>query len=504
MKLLLLGDRSVIAGVIVGCCCLVASFRIGSLLELSQLLQGLDLQKTVSKDLSALSPKSWPFGLEWLPAAAYLVGGSVRDALLGRSSDYLDLDFVLPDQVVSTAQAIARHYQAGFVLLDAERQIARVVFPQGTVDFAQQVGPTLEADLRRRDFTVNAIAYNPHCDRFVDPLRGCVDLEQRQIRMVSAGNLAEDPLRLLRAYRQAAQLGFGLDPETQAVIRTLAPSLQRIAAERIQSELNYLLSSEQGTCWLTQAWADGVLAHWLPLATEHSLELIAGVDRATILLQETHPAFAKGLLTRGLEAIASPLAEQPETLKQKASGSARNWLVTAKLACLLPTTPAGAESQLRHLKYSRVEVQSVATVLRSLPVLQRATGLETAEGQPVTWLEWPLREQYFFFQAVGAAFPAVVVLAIAQGVPLEFIAPLIQRFLTPNDPVAHSQPLVSGQALMASLQLAAGPIIGQLLAAIQLAQAEGTIQTQAEAIHFAKHLVQQGTLSNPHPHRSQD
>ncbi len=461
------------------------------MLELSQLLQGLDLQKTVSKDLSALSPKSWPFGLEWLPTSAYLVGGSVRDALLGRSSEYLDLDFVLPDQVVATAQAIARHYKAGFVLLDAERQIARVVFAQGTVDFAQQVGPTLEADLRRRDFTVNAIAYNPHCDRFVDPLRGCVDLEQRQIRMVSAENLAEDPLRLLRAYRQAAQLGFGLDPETQAVIRTLAASLQRIAAERIQSELNYLLSSEMGTSWLTQAWADGVLAHWLPLATEQSLELIAGVDRATILLQETHPAFAKGLLTRGLEAIAQPLAEQPETLKQKASGSARNWLVTAKLACLLPTPPTEAERQLRQLKYSRVEVQSVTTVLRSLPILGQAADRTPAVAETVAWLDWPLREQYLFFQTVGAAFPAVVVLAIAQGIPLEFMAPLIQRFLTPNDPVAHPQPLVSGQDLMSALQLTAGPMIGQLLAMIQLAHAEGTVQTQAEAIQFAHTLVAQ-------------
>ncbi|MCY7391900.1 MAG: CCA tRNA nucleotidyltransferase, partial [Leptolyngbyaceae cyanobacterium CAN_BIN12] len=149
----------------------------------------------------ALSPQNWPFGLEWLPASACLVGGSVRDSLLGRHSDYLDLDFVLTDRVVETAQAIARHYQAGFVLLDAERQIARVVFPQGTADFAQQVGATLEEDLRRRDFTVNAIAYDPRLDRFVDPLQGYGDLQQRLLRMVSAENLAEDPLRLLRAYR---------------------------------------------------------------------------------------------------------------------------------------------------------------------------------------------------------------------------------------------------------------------------------------------------------------
>ncbi|HEY9907876.1 MAG TPA: hypothetical protein V6D18_09780, partial [Thermosynechococcaceae cyanobacterium] len=116
------------------------------------------LNQPIAAVSSALSPKTWPFELEWLPTSAYLVGGTVRDALLGRESEYLDLDFVLPEAAVETAQTIARHYRAGFVLLDAERQIARVVFPQGTVDFAQQVGPTLEADLKRRDFTVNAIA----------------------------------------------------------------------------------------------------------------------------------------------------------------------------------------------------------------------------------------------------------------------------------------------------------------------------------------------------------
>ena len=122
----------------------------------------LDCWQDVLVASSALSPETWPFSLNWLPPSACLVGGTVRDALLDRPSDYLDLDFVLPTSAVETAQAIARHYRAGFVLLDADRQIARVVFEQGTADFAQQVGASLDADLRRRDFTINAIAYNPH------------------------------------------------------------------------------------------------------------------------------------------------------------------------------------------------------------------------------------------------------------------------------------------------------------------------------------------------------
>lgn len=460
------------------------------MLELTQLLHGLDLQKTVSTEFSALSPQSWPFSLDWLPHSAFLVGGSVRDALLGRHSEYLDLDFVLPDGVVEIARAIARHYKAGFVLLDAERQIARVVFAQGTADFAQQVGATLEADLWRRDFTVNAIAYNPQLDRFVDPLQGCADIEKRLIRMVSADNLAEDPLRLLRAYRQAAQLGFSLEPETQTVIRSLATSLRRIAAERVQSELNYLLSTEKGTPWLMQAWQDGVLDDWLPAATEQSFQLIAAIDRTTVLLQETQLTFAKGLLSqnRSIAAWQFDVLNAGQGESAKASGSARNWLITAKLACLMPSDPVAAELQLRRLKYSRSEIQAVTTVLRCFPQL-----CPIAAAPPET-LELPalsLREQYFFYQGVGAIFPAVAMMALAHGVRLAAIAPLIKRFLDPTDPVAHAAPLVTGQDLMNQLNLAAGPLIGQLLAAIQLARAEGKIHTPADAIQLAGQLVKE-------------
>lgn len=471
-------------------------------LDWTGLDQGLDNHPPSSTAFSALSPQTWPFSLEWLPQTAHLVGGSVRDSLLGRHSDYLDLDFVMPEGVVETARTIARHYQAGFVLLDAERQIARVVFPQGTVDFAQQVGDSLEADLHRRDFTVNAIAYNPHTAKFIDPLQGCVDLQKRLIRMVSAENLQEDPLRLLRAYRQSAQLNFQLDPATAAAIRQFSPLLERIAAERIQSELNYLLSAPGGTVWLTQAWQNDLLKCWLPDATTQSFELLARIDQAVSWLQEVMPDFVATLLDRIRIPTRSGQSHTVDTaksgygaktvLESGASGSARSWLMTARFACLLPPLPAVAEAQLRSLKYSRTEIQAVSTALKALPHIYAATNSSPVDAAPSDYempLNLSLREQYFLFQTVGAAFPALAVLAIAHGVSLAAIAPLIQRFLIPDDPVAHPIPLLTGQDLMTALHLTAGPQIGQLLAAIQLARAEGTITTRTEAIEFARKLM---------------
>ncbi|MCY7323888.1 MAG: CCA tRNA nucleotidyltransferase [Phormidesmis sp. CAN_BIN36] len=435
----------------------------------------LDFWQDVLAASFALSPETWPFSLTWLPPSAYLVGGTVRDALLDRSSDYLDLDFVLPTGAVETAQAIARHYRAGFVLLDADRQIARVVFEQGTADFAQQVGPSLDADLRRRDFTVNAIAYNPHTAQLLDPLQGHADLKRGLLRMVCAENLAEDPLRLLRAYRQAAQLGFALEPETQVVIRQLAPKLRQIAAERVQSELNYLLSSDRGTAWLTAAWQDGLLQDWFPSADAQSLTRLLGIDQTTVIFQETWAEFATELF-RNIRGGSLVNSSQPEI---KASGSTRTWLTIAKLAGLLDSDPQLAEAQLWCLKYSRAEIQAVGTVLRALPRLC---------AKP---LIWTLAEQYFFFKEVGATFPTLAILAIAAGTPLEAIAALITRFLDADDPVAHPVPLLTGQDLMSALRIPAGPMIGQLLAALQLARAEGKVANREDALTLAVDLLKQ-------------
>lgn len=425
---------------------------------------------------SALSPKTWPFELEWLPASAHLVGGSVRDALLERHSEYLDLDFVLPEGAVETAKSIARHYRAGFVLLDAERQIARVVFRQGTADFAQQVGDTLEEDLRRRDFTVNAIAYNPHTLELLDPLQGCADLEKGVLRMVSPENLAEDPLRLLRAYRQAAQLGFQVEPETQRVIRQLAPRLGQIAAERVQSELSYLLSSTRGTPSLRAAWEDGLLTSWFPSTIAGGLDQIAAIDRTRRLLRDEWPEFYAVLQQRIRTSHQTLKAQDKEP---EASGSTRNWLTTAKLASLLPMDPELAEAQLWKLKYSRAEIQAVVSMLKHLPELQAA--------RPA--IEWSLAQQYFYFQSVGAVFPAIALIAIANGMPLDMISPMVDRFLDPSDPVAHPQPVLTGQDLMGKLKIPPSPKIGQLLAALQLAKAEGKITTREEALELAQQLV---------------
>jgi tRNA nucleotidyltransferase (CCA-adding enzyme) len=416
--------------------------------------------------VSRLAAKNWPFSLEYLPQPVYMVGGAVRDAILGRVREYVDLDFIIPADAVKVARKIAQRYQAGFVLLDAERQIARVVFPHATVDFAQQEGESLITDLHRRDFTINAIAYNPHTQEIIDPLEGFKDIESSLLRMISPVNLQNDPLRLMRAYRQAAQLGFTIEPATQETIRSLAKSTNQVAAERVRVEIGYLLANSQGTFWLNLAWKDGVLTSFFKNATEESFIKLTAVDQAYTLISENWQQLG--------EELANYVRETVKT----------SWLATAKLACLVDSKPEIAEIELQELTYSRAEIRAVTTGLRLFSEIKA--------------VKMPLRKQYFLFREMGILFPAVLVLALANDIVdkgmfeesmFVHYEPLIKRYLDKNDAVAHPIPLLNGKDMMTALQIPASPLIGELLMEVGVAQAEGKISTVEAAIEFARNLV---------------
>ncbi|MGK7894352.1 MAG: CCA tRNA nucleotidyltransferase [Xenococcus sp. (in: cyanobacteria)] len=391
-----------------------------------------------------------PFEINILPSTTCLVGGAVRDALLGRHKTYWDLDFVLPEKAVETAKIIASKYDGGFVILDDARQIARVVFPQGTLDFALQEGETLEKDLQRRDFTINAIAYNIREQQAIDPLGGIDDLEHRTIRMVSPENLQDDPLRLLRAYRQASQLDFQIDPQTRKTIHSLVNLLPNIAAERIQNELNYLLASPLGNQWLQTAWEDGLIDTWFTELDREKFAQIATIETVQQYLTQKWSNFG---------------ATMPK------------YVMSAKLSSLVSANPETAELELENLKYSRSQIKAVVATVKHLPKLQN---LQSAMS---------LRQQYFFFLEVKNFFPILALRALVTGVAKDIILPMIERYLNLNDPVAHPQPLVSGKDLIKRLHLKPSPLIGELLTEIQIAHIEGKIFTPEDALGFATNYL---------------
>ena len=409
-------------------------------------------------------PTTWPFPIDLLPADAYLVGGSVRDRLLNRTPTYLDLDFVLPADTLKTSSHIAKLHNAGYVVLAEKRQIARLTFEHVTVDFAQRQGDSAAEDLGKRDFTVNAIAYNPHTHILIDPINGQADLKAKILRMVKRENLAADPIRLLRGYRQSAQLGFAMEKETEEAIAALSSRLVLVAIERIRNELDALLSSPAGTRQLGRILRSELLSYHLPNFNERSVESALAIDLAFNQFKQVMPSYAEQL--KGW-------------MKPVPLGGYRSWIKVAKLSQMLALEPAEARYELDSLKFSRSEAQAVLSVLKVQAEIETLKNGELTRSQ-----------QFFLFKNVGQSFPAFALLAIAKGAHLDKVVPLIARFQNSADEVAHPKTLVSGTTLIKQLGVKPGPDLGGLLSAVEQAQADGRLKSEEDAIAFVKALLQ--------------
>ena len=236
--------------------------------------------------------------------AAYAVGGCVRDSLLGRTAHDWDLcTSALPQQVMElfgAEQCIPTGLQHGTVTIKYGGQLYETTtfrtegsYTDGRHPDAVQFVPDVLEDLARRDFTINAMAYN-EAEGLVDPFGGQKDLQNGLLRAVGEPQqrFTEDALRILRLYRFAARFGFALDAATARAARQLAPHLDCISAERIQEELAKLLAAPQPGAYLEPA----VLAVVLPELTPAALEAAKPVVDACPAGEENLPVRWAALL----------------------------------------------------------------------------------------------------------------------------------------------------------------------------------------------------------------
>ena len=236
--------------------------------------------------------------------AAYAVGGCVRDSLLGRTAHDWDLcTSALPQQVMElfgTEHCIPTGLQHGTVTIKYGGQLYETTtfrtegsYTDGRHPDEVQFVPDVREDLARRDFTINAMAYN-EAEGLVDPFGGQKDLQNGLLRAVGEPQqrFTEDALRILRLYRFAARFGFALDAATARAARQLAPHLDCISAERIQEELAKLLAAPQPGAYLEPA----VLAVVLPELTPEILTAAKPVVDACPAGEENLPVRWAALL----------------------------------------------------------------------------------------------------------------------------------------------------------------------------------------------------------------
>lgn len=214
--------------------------------------------------------------VEAIVEPVYLVGGSVRDLLMGRACD--DYDFATsrtPDEVETAVRAAGRRpylvgKRFGTVAFKVEGHMVEVTtfraetYAEGSRRPDVRFLDDLREDLARRDFTVNAIAL--HGDTVIDPFGGRTDIETRLVRAVGDADerFAEDPLRLLRAVRFASQLGFDVEPGTRDAMRANAPRILTVARERRASELDKLLAGTGAAAGLRLLASTDLLRYLVP------------------------------------------------------------------------------------------------------------------------------------------------------------------------------------------------------------------------------------------------
>lgn len=485
--------------------------------------------------------------------SAWIVGGTLRDALLGRPIH--DVDVAVDGPALPIARAVADALGASFVVLDEAHAVARVVLPDGDVlDLASLRAPTLHADLQARDFTVNALAA-PLLDDgtlgpLIDPLDGQADLAAGMLRLCAPSAFAQDPLRMLRATRLAATLGWTVDPGLDQALRLYAPLVAQVSAERVRDELIALLATRWSAPWLRYLDRAGVLGVLFPeLAPthgetqpivhfldvwEHTLEAIcAGEWILAQLAGNTQPAppappadrddvyppafFSHPVAARAYSELRAELQWGDHVLahmQQPLSGGHERRAMW-KLALLLhdiakPATrankPEGGVSFHGHqdigadqaraigqrLRLSRPEIEYLYTVVRG----------HMRPGQLNDQGETTPRAAYRFFRDLGSAAVDTLLHSLADHLATrgpQLSPPHWAMHLAWTDAMLgfhwdaarqeqQRAPLVDGRTLLRELNLTPGPLVGELLEAIREAQASGEISSVADALALARRL----------------
>lgn len=454
-----------------------------------------------------------------MPGSVYLVGGSVRDFLLGRGPR--DMDLVVAGSAREALHRLAETAGIRPVVLDAGHDVMRAVFPGGHVDIAGLGGGSLEENLKRRDFTINAMALplesylrdGDRCREIIDPLGGWEDLRRGIIRACSPRAFEDDPVRVLRGMRLQAQLGFTIAPGTVQLMRVLQRPFNAVPGERVWEELRRILElpGSAGIFRFLDREAK-ILEQIFPEAGpmrqveqnyyhadnvwEHCLKTLVYFER---MLEDN---LLPGKLNKAVR----------EYLGQLLTGE-RKRLPVIKLACLfhdvgkLETRGEGKDGRItfyghhraggplaekigRRLRFSRREIK----LLRLLVEWHMQPLFLYKESPPST------RAVIRFFRNLGEETPGCLLLSLADvsssrmsigradlaRMYAGYILDLLNRYFEEKERVLNPRPLLSGRDICNIFNLKPSPLVGKLKDALMEAQVGGKVATRREAEEFLR------------------
>lgn len=447
---------------------------------------------------------------------AWIAGGAVRDAALGR--EVTDLDLAVAGDPAAAARAIAREGGGYAFELSAEFASWRVAARDRSwqIDLTALRGETIEADLAARDFTLGAVAVPLAGGDLLDPHGGLADIERRLLRAVGEDSFAADPLRLLRAARIGAELGLEMEPRTLALACAAAPRAAEPAGERQLAELRQLVGGPAPLRGIELLDQLGLTPVVLP-----ELEALRGVEQSANHHLDVHGHTLAVLeqtlaVEADLERFAGERAAEARALLAEPLADEMTRGTALRFGALLhdigkPATRSEQDGWVTFIGHDREGVEIAGAICRRLRAsraltqhLQALTLHHLRLGFLVREAPLPPRRIHDYLRATEPVAADVTLLSVADRLAARGSGPLagpeaVEAHLSlAREMLAAAldwrrdgppQPLLRGDELAAELGVSAGPELGRLVAELEAAQYAGEVRTREQAVEHLRAAI---------------
>jgi len=371
--------------------------------------------------------------LGFLPKGSYLVGGYIRDIILGREPEEVDVDIVVPLNAIEIGKKIADNIGSKFIILDEKRKVVRIILNHIYIDIANQVSSTIEGDLCSRDFSINSIAFLFDKKCLVDPLNGLKDLKISLLRTHSEKNLLNDPLRILRCFRFVSEFSFKIDLNLINFIKKNKGKLYLVAKERINNEIQKIVHGANA--------------------------------RDAVLLIKKLNIFSTDNLSEDsffLDLEKINYAELNQKEKEK-------FLPSFFIAQILDVV------SLEKLKFSKAEIAKTKLLRKWHFLLEKKNIAQLTES-----------DRFALHKELEMFLPSFI-FYVPQNLRLDWI----NRWRDNDDKLFHPANLLNGDVIKKNLQINDGPILGKLLHYLSMELAYKRLDNFDEAIYKARRWIEQ-------------
>jgi len=376
---------------------------------------------------------NWSSILPFLPKGSYLVGGYIRDIILGRENKKVDVDIVVPLNAIEIGKKIAENIGSKFIILDKKREVVRIILNHIYIDFANQVSSTIEGDLCSRDFSINSIAFLFDEKCLFDPLNGLKDLEISLLRTHSEKNLINDPLRILRCFRFVSEMNFKIDFNLITFIKKNKGKLYLVAKERINYEIQKIVNGA------------------------NALDAVLLIKKLNIFGTDN---LSEDSFFLDLEKINYAELNQKE--KEK-------FLPSFFIAQILDVV------SLEKLKFSKAEIAKTKLLRKWHFLLEKKNIVQLTESD-----RFALHKELEMFLPL-------FIFYLPQNLRLDWL----HRWRDKNDKLFHPSNLLNGDVIKKNLKINNGPILGELLEYLSKELAYKRLNNFDEAIYKAKLWIEQ-------------